>query len=163
MAQVISSLLVRRNEEGYVDGTGEAEELDFSIPRGLAIAVFGIESNMGLGAFDGADIFMEGIVDLDGPALSVGALATAALFDARKVLDSVIFLHQMKSDNVTTGGGQIAQREMMWYPEPILTARNIGIAGIATGQSGEWNVGIWFKWVRITDAEFVGLVIDQRA
>lgn len=163
MAQVISNLLVRRNEEGYVDGTGEAEEIDFSIPRGLAIALFGVESNIGLSALDGAEIEMEAIVDLDGPALAVGALATSALFDARKILDSVIFYERIQVDNITTGASLLTRKSMLWYPEPILTARNLGIAGISAGSSGEWNVGLWYKWVRITEAEFVGLVIDQRA
>jgi len=163
VAKVISSLLVRRNEEGYVDGTGEAEEVDFSIPRGLAIAIFGVESNIGTGDLDGALIEMDAIVDLDGPALTLGSLATAALFDARKVLDSVIFLHQFQVDNITTGAVELSNRTMMWFPEPILTARNPGLAGISVGASGEWNVGLWYKWVRISEAEFVGLVIDQRA
>lgn len=163
MATVISNLLVRRNSEGYVDATGEAEEIDFAIPRGLAIAIFGIESNMRTGDHDGARIDMDGIVDLDGPALSVGALATQALFDARKILDSVIFLHQVSVDIITTGASYLSERKMMWYPEPIMTARNVGIAGISEGASGSWDVGIWYKWLKITDAEFVGLAIDQRA
>jgi len=162
-AQVISNLLVRRNEEGYIDATGEAEELDFAIPRGLAIAIFGIESNIGTGDLDAALGEMDAFVDLDGPALVVGSLASAALFDARKILDSVIFLHQFQQDIVTTGASILSDRQMMWYPEPILTARNLGLAGLALGSAGEWNVGIWYKWVRISDAEFVGLVIDQRA
>ena len=163
MAKVISNLLVRRNEEGYVSGTGEAEELDFAIPRGLAIAIFGIESNLGCGDLDGALIEMDAIVDLDGPALAVGSLATEALFDARKILDSVIFAHLERWDNVTEGAARISSNRMQWYPEPILTARNLGIAGLSLGASGNWNVGIWYKWVEISDAEFVGLVIDQRA
>lgn len=164
MAKLLSGLLVRRVEEGYIDGTAESSELDFDIPRGLAIELMGIESNMDTGDLDGALIEMDGFVDLDGPALASNAIATETQFDARKILDSVIFLHTMQNDIITTGAAQTSERQMMWYPTDarIVTARNIGFAGFSKGASGAWNLGIWYRWLRISDDEFVGLVIDQR-
>lgn len=165
MAQPLSGLLVVRREQGYVDGTAESEEVDFSIPRGLAIEIFGVECNLNVGDLDGALIEMDVFVDLDGPALASNAIASEAAFDARKVLDTNIFHHEMSVDNVTTGATNMGDRQMMWYPPDtrIITARNLGFAGFAKGASGAVNLGFWYRWLKITDAEFLGLVIDLRS
>jgi len=165
MAKLLSGLLVRRFEEGFVDGTAESRELDFDIPRGLAIEIMGIEANIGLSDLDGALIEMDAFVDLDGPALASNAISSEALFDARKVLDTNIMNMAIQVDNVTTGAARLSSREVMFYPDDarIITARNVGVAGFAKGASGELQIGIWFRWIAITDQEFIGLIIDLRS
>lgn len=162
MARAISGLLVRRDREAYIDGTGESQELDFDIPRGLAIAIFGIEGEVIIGDIDGAAISMEQFVDLDGPALAGDALNTQALFEAREILDSVIFAQHAKHDALTSGASLMHAERTLWLPEPILTARNPGVAGLALGASGEAFTGIWYKWVEISNEEFIRLVVDLR-
>ena len=165
MAQPISGPLVRRNTEGYVDGTAESEEIDFDIPRGFAIEILGLEHYLRTGDHDAAIIEMETIVDLDGPGLAVGAITTEAQFDARRVLDSVIGIASLTVDMITSGASPLSLYEMNWFPVDarIITARNIGIVGLAEGASGLWDLGIWYRWLRLSEAELFGLIIDQRS
>ncbi len=162
MATALSGLLVRHYREALIDGTGESAELQFNIPRGLAISIEAITGRLNLGDLDGAAITVDLLLSLDGPALSSNALSTQALYEAHEVLDSVIFAMNGKNDNVTTGGTLQAMHEHFQLPEPILTARNLGAAGLSIGASGEIFIDIYFKWVQVSIQEFIRLIADLR-
>ncbi len=161
----ITGLLVRRIRQAVVDGTGESEEVDFDIPIGHAIRIYGIDSYLEIGSHDGATIEMESLVDLDGAALAANAVNTQALFEAREVLASAICLNGMKVDMVTDGASFISQQRMMWFPQDreILTARNPGVAWLSLGESGEGKITFYYTWVRISTSEFGQLIASRRA
>ncbi len=162
MARPLSGLLVRHAQEGLVDGTGESEEIEFNIPRGLAIEIFGLRLDMKTGDLDGALIEVDGLIDVDGPSLAGNAINTQALFDARQILASNLHSVHFRVDNVTEGASVLSTQSYIALPFPVLTARNLGMAGISLGGSGEVFASIYYRWVEITTAEFITLVADLR-
>jgi len=162
MARPLSGLLVRHHFEGMVDGTGESAELEFNIPRGLAIEILAANIQLHTPQLDGAEIQVNSMLDIDGPSLANNSISTLALYDARQVLDSNLHSLHMQVDNVTEGGGLISDKQYIQFPIPILTARNPGWAGIAIGNTGEVLLAIYFRWVEITRDEFITLVTDLR-
>lgn len=152
-----------RDREAVVDGTGESHEHDFDIPIGYAIRIYAVHQENHLGDQDGAAITVEQFLDLDGAELASDAISTQALFEARETNSSVIAALHSKHDAVTSGAAIHSQDRFFVFPEPILTARNPGSAFLSMGASGECFVGIYYKWVRISDVEFAQLVAARRA
>lgn len=163
MATPLSGILVRSTTEGLVDAAGESEEIQFNIPRGLAIGITQIIIIQASGDLDGAAIEVGTIVSFDGPRYAADAIVTKALFEAEEVLDSSIFQAHLKTDNVTEGGGLLTETTGIVFNEPIFTARNLGIARLSEGASGQSWVSIYYKWFRITDSEFITLITDLRS
>ena len=164
MAQPLSGLLVRTHQD-LVSTIGGSQEVDFDIPRSLAIEIFGasvdinIVSLVATPATQGATF-----LDLDGPGLASDAIATLVAYDLRKLLDSAVIEFSLGADAVTTGGAQTRRSYNLMLPQPILTARNPGIAlgaAAATVLDVVWK--IYYRWVRITDQEFVSLVANLRS
>lgn len=165
MAREITGLLTRRRRQSVVDGTGESEEVDFDIPQGMAIKIYGFQLWVATAALDGAEISMETLVDLDGNALASNSLATQALFEAREILDSSIAYLGIEADNITTGAAKTSDSQMQWFPfgREIITARNPGIGWLSVGASGEGKVCFYYSWVTISTREFGQLVSARRA
>ncbi len=162
MATPLSGLLVRHVQEGLVSGTGESEEVEFNIPRGLAIELLSVKQETASGDLDGALIEVDLLFSIDGPSLASNAISTQALFDARQLLDSNLASMHSRWDNVTTGASILSDRQHLIFPIPVLTARNPGVAGICLGASGEVFTSIYYRWVKITESEFITLVADLR-
>jgi len=162
MARALSGLLVRHQQEGLVDGAGESEELEFNIPRGLAIELLAVNLQLQAGSLDGADIEVDALFSIDGPSLALNSISTQALFDARQVLDSNLHSLHGRWDNITTGAARMSVAQYIAFPIPILTARNPGVAAITLGASGEVFTSIYYRWVEITREEFITLVADLR-
>jgi len=162
MATALSGLLVRHFREALIDGTGESAELQFNIPRGLAISVRSVRTRSLIPAHDGAQISVDSLLSLDGPALSGNALNTQALYEAHEVLDSVIVATNLVADITTTGASLLSDHTETVFDEPILTARNLGAAGVAIGASGEIFIDIYYVWVQVSIQEFIRLIADLR-
>lgn len=163
MPRPVTTMRIRHDREALVDGTGESHEIDFDIPFRFAIQILATELEVNIGDQDGAAITVDALLDYDGPALASDALSTQALFEAREILDSAFHTMHSKHDAVTTGAALMSERSYLWYPEPILTARNIGFAGLALGASGEVWAKIYYRWVEITREEQVDLFAAGRA
>jgi len=163
MARPLSGLLVRRLFEGMIDGTGESQEIEFNIPRGLAIEIWASSIQLHTPQLDAAEIQVNSLLDIDGPSLAGNSISTLALYDARQVLDSNLHSLHLQVDNIVEGGGVISDHEYIPFPLPILTARNPGWAGIAIGNTGEVMLAIYFRWVEVTRDEFITLVTDLRS
>lgn len=162
MAREISGLLVRHYREGLVAGTGESAEIDFNIPRGLAIGIWGIDGMVVCGDnVDAAEI--DALVDLDGPGLASNALSTVALVEARQILESCIFSIVYQQNLTTSGAKKSFAYKTLWYPDPIFTARNLGAAGVSQTSAAEIFFAIYYKWYQIAEAEQLQLFIDQRS
>ena len=162
MATALSGLLVRHQQEGLIDGTGESEEIEFNIPRGLAIELLGVDLQLQCGDLDGALIEVDALFSVDGPSLAANAINSQALFDARQLLDSNLHSLHSRWDNVTTGAAKLSDNSYRSFPIPVLTARNPGVAAISLGASGEVFTSIYYRWVKISDSEFITLVADLR-
>ena len=163
MAKAISGILVRNRREALVDAAGESEEVQFNIPRGLAIGVSMLVFHTIAGDIDGAAIEVGQIVSFDGPRYANDAIVTKALFEGEEVLDSSIAQHHIKVDNITTGATREGFEQIVEFTEPIFTARNLGIARLAEGAAGEGFVAIYYKWYEISDSEFITLITDLRS
>lgn len=163
MAQEITGLLVMHDREAVLDTVAESHEIDFDIPVSYAISIYGLRCWLKTGAFIAGLNEMGVIVDIDGAALASNSINTQALYEAREVLASCIANWEISVDIITTGAGMISDQETLWFPQPIITARNPGIAYLSLGTSGEAHIGIYYKWVRISDMEFAQLVSSRRA
>jgi len=164
MPKEITSLLVKWSDEGVSDQTGESEEVDFDIPFGFAIAIYGVETHLEQGDFVivADKNTVEALVSLDGNGMASDAISSQALFDAEKIRSATIFNALLEADGVTSGAVPTAKSDRNWFPEPLHTARNPGIARISDNVSGGILVGIWYKWVTISDLEFAQLVASRR-
>lgn len=163
MASAISGILVRNSRQAVVDAAGESEEVQFNIPRRLAIGVSKIIIINKTNDLDAALIEMGTVISFDGPRYASDAIVSKALFEAEEVLDSTIAQAHMAVDNQTSGASQLQETVIIEFPEPIFTARNLGIARLSEGAGGEGFVAIYYKWFNITDAEFITLITDLRS
>lgn len=135
---------------------GQSHEIDFNIAFGQAIEISGIRARIDVGAVTATRQDCVGLVDLDGPALANDSLVSQALFDARMVLDSCIFNVGYGNDVLTSGGANTLISDSIHFDEPILTARNLGDAGITLVSSGGILFDIYHKLVQVTrDEQFL--------
>lgn len=154
MATPLTSLRVRHARlTTLLDGTGQSAEIDFNIAFGQAIEISAVHAILLLGATTATRQTTDGFLDLDGPALANNSLSTEALFDARRILESCVANFGTGSDVLTSGGATSRVKQEVMFQEPILTARNPGIAGLALIQSGDLLLDIHYKLVAVTAQE----------
>lgn len=154
MSTPLTSLRVRHHRlSNLLDTVGQSAEIDFNIAFGQAIEVHAIHVNITQGALTAIRQTVEALVDLDGPALGENTLVTQALIQARQELESCIANFGTGSDALTSGGATMDVKEETIFSEPILTARNPGVAGIAITQSGSVLFDIHYKLVAVTVQE----------
>lgn len=164
MATPLTSLRVRHAELITVlDTVGQSAEIDFNIAFGQAIEIHAVHALLLIGAITALRQSMESILDLDGPALAGNTLVNETLFDARGLLESCIANFGFSTDALTEGGAQTQVKQEVVYSEPILTARNPGIAGLALVQTGAVRFDIHYKLVSLTRDEQLLLFALGRA
>lgn len=154
MATPLTSLRVRHVRLNTLLSTvGQSTEVDFNIAFGQAIEIHAVHALLLIGATTATRQTTDALLDLDGPALDGNTLVTEALFDARRVLESCIANFGTGSDALTSGGAISRVKQETVYDEPILTARNPGVAGLALISTGDVVFDIHYKLVAVTDAE----------
>jgi len=154
MATPLTSLRVRHAELVTVlDTVGQSAEVDFNIAFGQAIEIHAVHVLLLIGAVTALRQSMAGILDLDGPALAGNTLVNETLFDARGLLESCIANFGFSTDALTSGAAVTQVKQDVVFDEPILTARNPGVAGLALVQTGAVRFDIHYKLVKVTDAE----------
>lgn len=159
----LTTLRTRWSHEATATGTGESEEIDFNIALRQGIEIFAVYCILNHAAIIVTKASMKTLVDLDGPALAGNAISTQALYEARRVLESVIANFGTATDALTSGGAIIEVQQWTGFPIPILTARNPGIARISIESSGESLVGIQHRFVEINRNENLELFALGRA
>lgn len=154
MATPLTSLRVRHHRlTALLSTVGQSAEIDFNIGFGQAIEISAIHINMFQAAVTAVRQTTECLVDLDGPALAGNTLVTQALIQARQELESCIANFAYGNDALTSGAAQTDVKQSVTFAEPILTARNPGVAGIAVTSSSAALFDIHYRVVRITDQE----------
>ena len=163
-ATPLTSLRVRNAELTPLASTvGQSAEVDFNIAFGQAIEIRVLRAIVDLAAVTATRQDVEALVDLDGPALAGNSLVSQALFDARKVLDSAIYQVADSNDALTSGATQTRAMDTLLLPEPMLTARNPGIAGISLTSTGGVIFSIYHKLVEVSRDEQLLLFALGRA
>lgn len=164
MATPLTSLRVRHARlSTLLNGVGQSDEIDFNIAFGQAIEIHAVHAVLTLGATTATRQTTDGLLDLDGPALDGNTIVNETLFDARRVLESCIANFGIGSDVLTSGGAFSREKQQTIFAEPILTARNPGIAGLAVTQSGDVLFDIHYKLVAVTQSEQLLLFALGRA
>jgi len=164
MARPLTSLRVRHHRlSALLDTVGQSAEIDFNIAFGQAIEIHAIHANIFVGAVTAIRQTVEALVDLDGPALAGNTLVTQALIQARQELESCIANFNAGNDALTSGATITDTKQETIFSEPILTARNPGVAGIAITSSGAVLFDIHYRLVSITDQEQLLLFALGRA
>lgn len=154
MATPLTSLRVRHHRlSALLDTVGQSAEIDFNIAFGQAIEIHAIHANLFVGAVTAVRQTVEALVDLDGPALAGNVLVTQALIQARQELESCIANFNAGNDALTSGAATTDTKQSTTFSEPILTARNLGVAAIAITQSGAVLYDIHYKLVAVTQSE----------
>lgn len=162
-ATPLTSLRTRWDREQVLATIGESHEVDFNIAFGQAIEISAVYCRLQVGAVTAVRQHMRVLVDLDGPALANDSISTAALFAAREILESCIANFGFGNDALTSGAAVTDTLQQYDYKEPILTARNPGVAYISLTSSGEGLVGIQYKLVEVTRDEQLLLFALGRA
>lgn len=163
-ATPLTSLRVRNDRLLTLLSTvGQSHEIDFNIAFGQAIEIHILKAVLDVGAVTATRQDVVGLVDLDGPALANDSLVTQALFDARKVLDSAIYNVGLGNDALTSGAAITMAMDTLTLPEPMLTARNPGDAGISLISSGGILFSIYHKLVEVSRDEQLLLFALGRA
>jgi len=163
-ATPLTSLRVRhRRLSSLVTTVGQSQEVDFNIAFGQAIEISAIHVNMFIAAVSATQSRLEALVDLDGPALDGNSLVSLALIEARQELESCIANFANGNDALTSGAAITDTKQQTIYTEPILTARNPGVAAIATTSSGAMLFDIHYKLLAVTRDEQLLLFALGRA
>lgn len=154
MATPLTSLRVRhRRLPALLDTVGQSQEIDFNIAFGQAIEIWAVHCIMTQAAVTVTRQDTEALFDLDGPALDGNTLVTQALIQARQELESCIANFGTGNDALTSGAAITTVKQSTVYSEPILTARNPGVAAIAITSSSAALFDIHYRLVRVTDQE----------
>lgn len=143
--------------------TGQSHEIDFNIAFGQAIEIWAFRARVNVADVTASRGDIVGLIDLDGPALANNSIVTQALFDARQLLDSSIYNVGFSNDALTSGGAPAMVMDTFNLPEPMLTARNLGDAGITLVTSGGILFSIYHKLVEVTRDEQLLLFALGRA
>lgn len=163
-ATPLTSIRVRNDRLVTLLSTvGQSHEIEFNFAFGQAIEIHILKAIIDIGAVTAVRQDVVGLVDLDGPALANNTLVTQTLFDARKLLNSAIYNVGDGNDALTSGAAQTMAMDTLQLPEPMLTARNIGDAGISVTSSGGILFSIYHKLVEITRDEQLLLFALGRA
>jgi len=163
-ATPLTSLRVRHHRlSTLVTTVGQSAEIDFNIAFGQAIEISAVHVNMFIGAVIATPSRLEALVDLDGPALANNVLVSQTLIEARQELESCIANFATGHDALTSGAAINDVKEATIFSEPILTARNPGVAAIATGSSGAMLYDIHYKLLAVTRDEQLLLFALGRA
>lgn len=164
MATPLTSLRVRHARLSTLLSTvGQSAEIDFNIAFGQAIEIWAIHCVLLVGAVTATRQTVDALVDLDGPALAGNTLVSQALFEARQELESCIANFGGGNDALTSGGAVVKTKETTVFQDPILTARNPGVAGLALISSGDLLFDIHYKLVAVTQSEQILLFALGRA
>ena len=164
MGTPLTSLRVRHTRlNTLLDTVGQSAEIDFNIAFGQAIEIHAVHCLVMVGATTATRQTTDGLVDLDGPALAGNSLVTEALFDARRILESCIANFGYGSDALTSGAATSRVKQDTVFAEPILTARNPGVAGVAITSTGDLVFDIHYKLVQVTRDEQLLLFALGRA
>lgn len=154
MATPLTSLRVRHHRlSALLDTVGQSAEVDFNIAFGQAIEIHAVHVNITQGALTAVRQTVEALLDLDGPALANNSLVTQALIQARQELESCVANFGTGSDALTSGGATMDVKQSTVFSDPILTARNPGVGGIAITQSGSVLFDVHYKLVSVTVQE----------
>lgn len=164
MSTPLTSLRVRHHRlSSLLDTVGQSAEIDFNIAFGQAIEIHAVHVNLFVAAVTTTRQDIEALVDLDGPALAGNTLVTQALIQARQELESCIANFVAGNDALTSGAAVTNTKEATMFSEPILTARNPGVAAIAITSSGAVLYDIHYKLVQVTRDEQLLLFALGRA
>ncbi len=161
MARAISPLLIRWTRLSVSAGTAESQEVDFSLSVRGAIGIEKVVFRLQTAAVTAVQQVVEGLVTLDGAAVANDAVSTQALYEAREILDDTVAQAGHAVDALTSGAGVTEKVTEQSFKEPLITARNPGVAGLAIVSIGEVLVGIFYKFLILSDAELV-LQISRR-
>lgn len=152
----VTSLLVDRIYDAALPGVGATtiDQHDIDIPEGYVAEIWGCEV-MCNGLLDTGGV-CEWFLSLDEDVVS-GLVARAS--------DDVIASFQMETLLVTTGGGLVKGRDVMWFPHPVLTAHSI-IQWI-TFSATDWSAAaatyaIYYKLRKATKEDIVELLLRRR-
>ena len=163
-ATPLTSLRVRHHRlSALLSTVGQSAEIDFNIAFGQAIEIWAVRVNLTIGAITTTRQTVEALMDLDGPALAGNTLITQALIQARQELESCIANFGGGNDALTSGGATTDTVEQAVFVDPILTARNPGVAGIAVTQSASALYDIHYKLVQVSRDEQLLLFALGRA
>lgn len=163
-ATPLTSLRVRhRRLPTLLDTVGQSQEVDFNIAFFQAIEIPAIHVNIFQGAVTTTLQRVEALVDLDGPALADNALVSLTLIEARAELESCIANFAHGSDALTSGAAVTDVKQETIFSEPFLTARNPGVAAIATVSTGAVLFDIHYKLVQVSRDEQLLLFALGRA
>lgn len=163
-ATPLTSLRVRNDRLLTLLSTaGQSHEIDFNFAFGQAMELHILKAVLDVGAVTAVRQDVVGLIDLDGPALADDTLVTQALFDARKLLNSAIYNVGTGNDALTSGAAVTMAMDTLYLKEPVLTARNIGDAGITVTSSGGILFSIYHKIVEVTRDEQLLLFALGRA
>jgi len=164
MTTPLTSLRVRHARlSTLLDTVGQSIEIDFNIAFGQAIEISAIACILQEGAITAIRQSVDALVDLDGPALAGNSLVSQALIEARQELESCIANFASGNDALTSGGTLTKVRQMVTFAEPILTARNPGVAGLALVSSADLLFDIHYKLVEVSRNEQLLLFALGRA
>jgi len=144
-------------------GNALSVEIDFNIALRQGIEIFACYARMFTAAVTAVAQTVEAIVDLDGPALASNAISTQAAFELRELLESVIASFGLGVDALTSGGAKVLELQRVDLPIPVLTARNVGLAGLAITSNSEILMGIQHRFVEINRDENLELFALGRA
>jgi len=163
-ATPLTSLRVRHHRlTALLDTVGQSAEIDFNIAFFQAIEIWAVHVNIFQAAVTTTRQTTELLVDLDGPALAGNTLVTQALIQARQELESCIANFNGGNDALTSGAAVTDTKESTEFRDPILTARNPGVAGIAITSSSAALFDIHYKLVQVTRDEQLLLFALGRA
>jgi len=163
-ATPLTSLRVRNADLPTLLSTvGQSAEVDFNIAFGQAIEIRILRANLLMAAITATRQLVQALVDLDGPALAGNSIVTVALFDARKLLDSAIYNVQTGADALTSGAATTDLTDTLVLPEVMLTARNPGVAAVASISTGAALFSLYHKLVEVSRDEQLLLFALGRA
>jgi len=162
-ATPITTLRTRWNVGNTIIAVPESEEIDFNIALRQGIEIFAVYADIDALAVIAAGQRAAAFVDLDGPALANNSINTIPIYDARKILESVIANFAIGVDALTSGGAKVEELQSVTFPIPVLTARNVGIARASEGGGGESLIGIQHRFVEINRDENLELFALGRA
>lgn len=164
MATPLTSLRVRHVRlDTLVTTVGQSQEIDFNIAFGQAIEISAIHVNLFTSAVTATAARLEALLDLDGPALAGNTLVTQALLEARQELESCIANFAWGHDALTSGAALTDGKQSTVFSEPILTARNPGVAAIEVVGTGAVLYDIHYRLVSVTSNEQLLLFALGRA
>ena len=159
----ITTLRTRWSRMIPTAGNALSTQIDFNIALRQGIEIFGCYCRIFTAAVTAVAQTAEGLVDLDGPALASNSISTQAIYEAREILESVIANFGIGVDALTSGAAITETLQRVDLPIPVLTARNIGVAGLAIISNSELLFGIQHRFVEINRDENLELFALGRA